>query len=94
MGQLEPAALQELLARVLLFLVEASGEPVLLSMLVLIFSDGHEEEFISRLPASRVRAASVLPNRRWGTGECCGFGAAGGCKEGAWGRRGDAGFVG
>ena len=52
LNQMGEGALQEMLARVLLFLVEASGEPVLLSMLVLIFSDG--DESMSRLPSSRL----------------------------------------
>ena len=53
LNQLQAEPLQEMLSRVLLFLVEASGEPVLLSMLVLIFSDG--DESMSRLPSSRLQ---------------------------------------
>ena len=52
LGQFEAEELQEMLQNVLLFLVEASGEPVLLSMLVLIFSDGDED--LTRLPVSRL----------------------------------------
>eukprot|EP00966_Prymnesium_polylepis_P112117 2593536-Prymnesium_polylepis.1 len=51
--QMKEDELQAMLGRVLLFLVEASGEPVLLSMLVLIFSDGDED--MSRLPGSRLQ---------------------------------------
>ena len=51
--RLTPTEIDEMLERVLLFLVEASGVPVLLSMLVLIFASGGED--LSKLPANRLQ---------------------------------------
>ena len=50
---MSPSQIDDMLERVLLFLVEASGVPVLLSMLVLIFASGGED--LTKLPANRLQ---------------------------------------
>ena len=51
--------LDELLERMLQFLVEASGVPVLLSMMVLVFAGGDSDLDLEQLPSNRLQLYSV-----------------------------------